>query len=186
MHIGRYMFIFGMATFHYISPDIFISFLCIKGHTRFLNFYGQPEARLNCDLSVYDTSTNQRTRFIKTISIFLSSAPDVHLRTLQNMGVDCMIYKDVVKESWTKSGESSFYTWVVIKHQHDCLHHWKSSRPLLNANVAFLGTPRAGTLPGADFSSYLSISTSVGSIILGLLLVRRHQIKDTDTAMVSV
>lgn len=57
---------------------------------------------------------------------------------------------------------------------------------MLNANVAFLGTPRAGTLPGADFSSYLSISTSVGSIILGLLLVRRHQIKDTDTAMVSV
>ena len=140
MHIGRYMFIFGMVTFHYISaaPDIFISFLCMKGHTRFLNFYGQPEARLNRDLSVHGTKTNQRTWFTKTISIFLSSAPDVHLRTLQNMGVDGMIYKDVVKESWTKSGESSFYTWVVIKLQHDCPHHWKSSRPLLNANVAFL------------------------------------------------
>ena len=99
------MFIFGIVTFHYISPDIFISFLCMKGHTRFLNFYGQPEARLNRDLSVHGTKTNQRTWFIKTISIFLFSAPDVHLRTLQNMGVDGMIHKDVVKESLRKVNE---------------------------------------------------------------------------------
>ena len=53
---------------------------------------------------------------------------------------------------------------------------------LLNANVAFLGTPRAGTLSAADISSYFSISTSVGSIVLGLLLVRQNQTKDRETA----
>jgi hypothetical protein len=57
---------------------------------------------------------------------------------------------------------------------------------LLNANVSFLGTPRAGTLSGADISSYFSICFSVGSIVLGLLLVRQDQIKETETAKVSV
>lgn len=53
---------------------------------------------------------------------------------------------------------------------------------LLNANVAFLQTPRAGTLPAAQISSYFSISTSIGSIVLGLLLVRQNQTKDRETA----
>jgi len=53
---------------------------------------------------------------------------------------------------------------------------------LLNANVAFLGTPRAGNLTAADIASYFSISTSVGSIVLGLLLVRQNQTKDRETA----
>ena len=52
---------------------------------------------------------------------------------------------------------------------------------LLNANVAFLGTPRAGALSSADISSYFSISTSIGSIVLGLLLVRQNQTKDRET-----
>jgi hypothetical protein len=52
---------------------------------------------------------------------------------------------------------------------------------LLNANVAFLGT-RGGALSSADISSYFSIATSVGSIVLGLLLVRQNQTKDRETA----
>ena len=59
---------------------------------------------------------------------------------------------------------------------------------LLNANVAFLGTPRAESLSIAQISSYFSIGTSVGSIVLGLLLVRQNQTKDRGTPeeMVSV
>jgi hypothetical protein len=52
---------------------------------------------------------------------------------------------------------------------------------LLNANVAFLGT-RARALSSADIASYFSIATSVGSIVLGLLLVRQNQTKDRETA----
>lgn len=53
---------------------------------------------------------------------------------------------------------------------------------LLNANVAFLQTPRASSLFAAELSSYFSVSTSVGSIVLGLLLVRQNQTKDRETA----
>ena len=53
---------------------------------------------------------------------------------------------------------------------------------LLNANVAFLGTPRAETINAAQISSYFSIGTSVGSIVLGLLLVRQNQTKERESA----
>lgn len=57
---------------------------------------------------------------------------------------------------------------------------------LLNANVAFLGTPRAEALPTALVASYFSIGTSIGSIVLGLLLVRQNQTKSRDTAVDAV
>jgi len=57
---------------------------------------------------------------------------------------------------------------------------------LLNANVAFLAIPsvdigdRART--PAQLASYLSIITSLGSIVTGLLLLRQHRTKPQDAA----
>ena len=39
-----------------------------------------------------------------------------------------------------------------------------------------------GTIKPAQISSFLSIVASVGSILLGLLLVRQHRIKSKETA----
>jgi hypothetical protein len=119
------MFIFSMVAFHYIIlPDIFILSFFSKGHTRFLNFFGQPEARLNRDQSVHGTRSNQRTWFIKTISILLFSAPDVHLKTLQKMWVDGIMNKAVWEASLRKVNEEwrEFTLFVSrdIKLQH---HH---------------------------------------------------------------
>jgi hypothetical protein len=50
------------------------------------------------------------------------------------------------------------------------------------AFLQILGTPRAGTIFAAQISSFFSIGTSVGSIVLGLLLVRQNQTKDKETA----
>ena len=80
------------------------SLMCfIKGSAKFFNFYGQPEARLNRDDSVYGHPTNRRTWFIKTISIFLFSAPDVHLENLQKMWVDGILHKAVWEEGLKKA-----------------------------------------------------------------------------------
>lgn len=49
---------------------------------------------------------------------------------------------------------------------------------LLNANVAFLGVPYVGQSAQADaaqLSSYLSIVASVGTIVVGLLLIRQNR-----------
>ncbi len=57
---------------------------------------------------------------------------------------------------------------------------------LLNANVAFLAIPSVDNGPNdvtaAQISSYLSIVTSIGSILLGLLLIRQHRVKAKETA----
>lgn len=57
---------------------------------------------------------------------------------------------------------------------------------LLIANVAFLTIPSVD--PGdractpAQLASYLSIITSIGSIVTGLLLLRQHRTKPQDAA----
>jgi hypothetical protein len=96
---------YGRFSFTSSSRYIYFFFFVSKGHTKFLNFYGQPEARLNRDQSVHGTRTNQRTWFIKTISLFLFSAPDVHLRTLQKMWVDGIMHKAVWEASLKKVNE---------------------------------------------------------------------------------
>ena len=57
---------------------------------------------------------------------------------------------------------------------------------LLNANVAFLAIPSVdsnqNSVTPAQIASYLSIITSVGSILLGLLLIRQHRVKAKETA----
>ena len=129
------MFMFCMVAFHYILKDLFIYFLCLKGHTKFLNFYGQPEARLNRDQSVHGIRTNQRTWFIKTLSIFLFSAPDVHLRILQKMWVDGMMHKAVWEASLRKVNEEwrefTLYVSRDIQLRHTCPHHRKICSRLL-------------------------------------------------------
>ena len=74
------------------------------GAARFFNFCGQPEARLNRDDSIYhdDHLNNRRTWFIKSISFFLFSAPDVHLENLQKMWVDGILHKVVWEEGLKK------------------------------------------------------------------------------------
>ena len=74
----------------------------MKGSAKFFNFYGQPEARLNRNDSVYGHPTNRRTWFIKSISIFLFSAPDVHLENLQKLWVDGILHKAVWEEGLKK------------------------------------------------------------------------------------
>jgi hypothetical protein len=59
---------------------------------------------------------------------------------------------------------------------------------LLNANVAFLAiqsVDEATTLPQrspAQIGSYLSVIATLGSIILGLFLARKHRVKPKESA----
>ncbi|KAF8814754.1 hypothetical protein BYT27DRAFT_7205709 [Phlegmacium glaucopus] len=154
----------------YGGSSLLSRFMFVFSHMKFLHFYGQPEARLNRDHSIYGTRTNKRTWFIKTISLFLFSAPDVHLKILQKMWVDRTLHKAVWETSLKKVNDEwrEFILYATV---------------LLNANVAFLGKQSgdANRSP-AQISSYCSITASIGSIILGLLLVRQNQTKNRDTA----
>ncbi|EIW55210.1 uncharacterized protein TRAVEDRAFT_31017 [Trametes versicolor FP-101664 SS1] len=139
---------------------------------RFLNMYGQPYARLSPAQSVYNTKKHPRTPLIKIMSFFFWNAPAVHLRGLERIWVDGIIHL----RPWTT---------FIGKLQNEWQEFVLYATVLLNANVAFLAIPSVdnGTdqLSAAQISSNISIVTSVGSILLGLLLIRQHRVKSKDT-----
>ncbi|KAF9568678.1 hypothetical protein CPC08DRAFT_813323 [Agrocybe pediades] len=142
---------------------------------RFLNFHGEAHSRLERTFSVYGTAIYAQKWLVKCISPLLFYAPDFHLRTLQNMGVDGVTHKSVFQDLMQKMNDEweQFILFGTV---------------MLNANVAFLAIQSVDNndsddphrLP-AQVLSYLSVVASVGSILLGLLLVREFKTKDRES-----
>ncbi|KAK0449708.1 uncharacterized protein EV420DRAFT_760800 [Desarmillaria tabescens] len=149
-------------------------FMYIFVQQRFYNFHGQPGARLEREKSVYGRKP-KRTPLVALLSPLLFFAPDIHLTSLEKIWGDGL----VSKVSWTIFIEKLNTEW-----QEFILY----STVLLNANVAFLAiqsvdesSENAGRSP-AQISSYVSIIASIGSIILGLLLIRKNRSKARDSS----
>ncbi|CAA7270225.1 unnamed protein product [Cyclocybe aegerita] len=156
------------------TTSLLTRLLYIFAHARFHNFHGEAHARIERNISVYGESTTRRTWLIKAMSPILFSAPDVHLRTLQKMWVDKLMHKAVWEESVKKMNDEwqEFILFATV---------------LLNANVAFLAIQSVDIeqdpyRSAAQISSYLSVTASIGSIILGLLLIRQNRTKNRETA----
>ncbi|CAL1699558.1 unnamed protein product [Somion occarium] len=141
-------------------------------HAWFLNYHGQHGARLNRDQSVHGVSKHPRTYLIRILAPLLFNAPMVHLRALEKIWVDqCMchqpwaVFIEKLKSEWEE-----FILYGTV---------------LLNANVAFLAIPSVdegnGIRTPSQIASYISIVASIGSIIIGLLLVRQYRVRPRDT-----
>ena len=174
---------------------LFFSFnAVIAGHTRFLNFHGEASARLERNFSVYGDQLYCRTLLIKTLSLVLFSAPDFHLKTLQNMWVDGIMHGSVWVECMKKMSEEwQEFVFFVSSSLHACTMIKSNPRQatvMLNANVAFLAIQSVDVNDAnrnpyrspAQISSYLSVIANIGSIILGLLLMRQNRTKTKETA----
>lgn len=140
--------------------------------TRYINFYGQRGARLTNDQTIYGVQPH-RTYLIKSLSILFFYAPELHLRGLE------AVYTDFVlcQHRWAQ---------FITRLQNDWTEFILYGTVLLNANVAFLAVPSVD--PGsrnrtpAQLASYLSIITSIGSIVIGLLLLRQHRTKPIESS----
>jgi hypothetical protein len=149
----------------------------LVAHVKFLNFHGQHGARLSRDQSLYGHVKGQPTLLICLLSPFLFYAPDVHFRTLEEAWIDNLIHLNCWREligrlrgEWT---DFTLYNTI-----------------LLSVNVSFLAIPSvdpasSGPVPTsrnfAQNASYVSTITSVGSIIVALLLVRQNSSKSRET-----
>ncbi|TFY69320.1 hypothetical protein EVG20_g3206 [Dentipellis fragilis] len=143
---------------------------------RYTNFHGQRGARLIREKSIHG-SKPQRTFLITALSPLLFWAPEAHLRDLEQIYVDFILHE----KTWSK---------FIKKLQNEWNEFVVFSTILLNANVAFLAIPSVMILQDNDtllnspaqIASYLSIATSIGSIVLGLLLIRQNRAASrTDT-----
>ncbi|KAF8190343.1 hypothetical protein K438DRAFT_922970 [Mycena galopus ATCC 62051] len=143
--------------------------------TRVYNFHGEPGARLNSDQSIHATM-QKRTMLVKILGPLFYYAPDFHLLALHTMYTDGLV---------RHRGWAEFVTRLNDEWQEFTLY----ATVMLNANVAFLSiqsVDQGGNLVAArspaQISSYLSMLMSIGSIIIGLLLVKHHRNRDRNTA----
>ncbi|KAH9973803.1 hypothetical protein BGW80DRAFT_224457 [Lactifluus volemus] len=155
--------------------------LSFFAHWRFLYFHGQKHARLVKGESVYAEPKYERTMLITLVSPMLFFAPEIHLRDVERLWTDEIVIETVWRSFMAK-----------------LLKEWKDiilwSTVMLTANVGFLAIPgvvitnlsgAAITDPSqliistspAQVASSVSIQASVGSILVGLLLLSHNRMK---------
>ncbi|KAI0247959.1 hypothetical protein BJV78DRAFT_1241392 [Lactifluus subvellereus] len=156
--------------------------LAVFAHWRFIDFHGQKTSRQDRYKSIYKGENHKRTILIKLLSLILFFLPDVHLRELKKVWMDELI----IEEVWMGFMQRLLSEWT------DFVLY---STVMLATNVAFLAiqgvvvVPQNG--PGwikacpAQIASSVSLVFSVGSIITGLVLIRRNRsmmVEDAKTA----
>ncbi|CAA7270068.1 unnamed protein product [Cyclocybe aegerita] len=147
------------------STSMMYRFLYNFHHEYFLHLRGQKASRLNREQPIHPVQ--KQTLLMTIFSPLLLYGPEIHLKTLRKTAVDSTVrsadWNELLGRLTDDWKEFSLYATV-----------------LLNANVAFLAIqsvdeaapPDGRSLP--QRASYFSIVTSIGSIMLGLLLVRLH------------
>ncbi|KAH9025120.1 hypothetical protein EDB85DRAFT_244049 [Lactarius pseudohatsudake] len=157
--------------------------LSFYGIWRFLHFHGQKASRQDRYKSIYKGSHRNRTMLVRILSPILFFFPDIHLLELQKVWTD----EIVVEALWREFMQKLVSEWAEF-----VLY----STVMLAANVAFLAIPGViipppySTPPGpndppslntwikpspAQIMSSISLVFSIGSIITGLLLIRRNR-----------
>jgi hypothetical protein len=174
-------------------------FCAFPAHWRFVYFHGQRHARLSRDQTVYDKPKRERSLLITCLSPLLFLAPEAYLREIERLWVDELINESDWKRFIAKLLEqwNHVILWVRFTSLHDYIHQLKrslQSTVMLTANVGFLAIPGVvlSNIGGSNLTSAsqvtiftsptqiascVSIQASIGSIVIGMPLLRRHMTK---------
>ncbi|KDQ58428.1 hypothetical protein JAAARDRAFT_667673 [Jaapia argillacea MUCL 33604] len=139
----------------------------IYGQVRFLHNFGQPGARLATNQSIYGNEIHPPHSYkMKTLSTLLFFTPNYHLKSLEEMWVDRILSSQSWKTVMTRLRAE--WEGVIIM-----------STVLTYLNISFLSIQSVDQGDShrspAQVASYFSIITSVGSITMSLLLIRKHR-----------
>ncbi|KAF8176238.1 hypothetical protein K438DRAFT_1607714 [Mycena galopus ATCC 62051] len=133
-------------------------------HDRFLNFHGLPCARLSVGQSVYDDVPPGPSILFRALSPILFFSPQAYLRALDVRFC------------------SNFPGWkaLINKLNREWEEFTRLATIILNANVGLLAISSFDAFStnrhsAVQILSYLSILTSIGSMVLGLLLARQNR-----------
>ncbi|KAJ7254805.1 hypothetical protein C8J57DRAFT_1136818 [Mycena rebaudengoi] len=142
-------------------------FMWMFATTRVYHFSGEPCARLDQRQSVFGT-VPRRSFVIRLVSPLMFKAPLSHLQSLENLYVDELVSHD----QWDRITERLCTEWQELT---------LYATVLLNADIAFLSIPtvtvglNSSDRSAAQIASYVSVVASLGSIFLGLGLVRQYR-----------
>ncbi|KAI5992710.1 hypothetical protein EDD15DRAFT_965279 [Pisolithus albus] len=145
--------------------------------SRFINFSGQPFARLDAGKSIYAphdrSSPSGSSSLIRIIDLFLFRSASGHLEELKQMWVDQIVHYP----SWQK---------YIAKLTSDWARFTIFSTVLLTTDVGLLAAPTlgggGGGMTAAIASVYLSIFFSVASILTSIQLTNRVNGKEYSSA----
>ncbi|KAG6827404.1 hypothetical protein H0H92_011932 [Tricholoma furcatifolium] len=145
-------------------------------HTRFINYHGERTARLNFSQRLYNEEPKP-TWVFKILSLLLFTAPRAHLQGLNDLWIDGV----TIKPRWI-----NFFTRINDQWRAHVVH----ASILLNANISFLAIPSNdpsnnssilfATRRASQVVSYVSVVASFASMMLALILVHEHKVKERD------
>ncbi|KAL0574220.1 hypothetical protein V5O48_007740, partial [Marasmius crinis-equi] len=149
----------------------FARLMHIFARQRFLDFHGQPAVRLDRNKSIHQKpdQIQHHSWLLGCLSPVMFSAPDTHWRELNRIWVDCCIHK----AAWNKLIGNMNAEWQELI---------LFGTVLLNANVAFLAIQSVDEATAephrspAQILSFLSVVSSIGSVIIGLMLTRKNKV----------
>ena len=149
----------------------------IPAENQFLNFCGQPCARLNADTPLFGQQKWNRRIAFRAVNLFLLGSPNEHAVRLQRVWVDGIIiqprWKDFVNRL---KDELSRYTIFVSVVRFACrISYGSQSTVMLAVNFSFLAVPGV-VIPGTPASSieiiiYCSVVSTVASIVFSFGLL---------------
>ncbi|KAJ7847469.1 hypothetical protein B0H14DRAFT_2769993 [Mycena olivaceomarginata] len=147
-------------------------FLWTFEYHKFYNFHGETFARLDRRTSVFGYVPAHSLLFW-ILTAILFNAPSGHLRTLEELYVDEILNRS----SWCRVVDTLSLEWQ---------QHVLFATVLMNASIAFLAIPTVDngqntfTRSTGQIAGYISVVASLGSVIVGLILLHRNQTRQDD------
>ncbi|SJL00873.1 uncharacterized protein ARMOST_04187 [Armillaria ostoyae] len=166
-----------------MSPDLVrTAYMMALLRGQILNYHGQRDARTGREESVfgYDHNNRKRTVPFRTMNILLFYAPIKHYTSLHKVWVDRLISRG----PWQHLIEQITDKWQ---------QHVGLATILLAVNMAFLAIPSVDEMGAGQqhrfvtqLLCYLSVASSMATIIIGLILVSHHNaLKHVDIPVVT-
>ena len=159
-------------------PDILYRLFLnvILAEDQFINFCGQPCARLNADTVLFGHQTWNCSIAFKLINMFLLGSPNEHAVRLQRVWVDGTIIQPRWKNFANRlANELGRYPIFVSEYYFTCrISYVSQSTVMLAVNFSFLAVPGVVTAgsPASQIEIILccSVVSSIGSIVFSFAL----------------
>lgn len=132
--------------------------ITLLGSTKFMNFCGQPGARLDVDQSLYGESDASKNMLFRAMNVILFGSPDAQSRAFHKILVD----QNIVDARWKQ---------YIDKLNSDWNRYTIFSTVMLAVDISFLAVPSVETQTPATLLTYMSTLCVMGSLIITLLLV---------------
>ncbi|KAG1762584.1 hypothetical protein EDD22DRAFT_952979 [Suillus occidentalis] len=134
----------------------FMKHLC---RTKFVNFCGQPGARLDVDQSLYEESNAYSKNILfHVMNFILLGSPDAQSKVFRKVLVD----EHIVDQRWEQ---------YMDKLNSDWNEYTIFSTVMLAVDISFLAVQSVQTQPPVILLSYMSTLCAMGSLVVTLLLV---------------